>query len=76
MWWQKKGEGVQRRCPKKVVKIPRNMAKGEAENDIGRDSRRDFESCKKYRSRVKHSDRRDAANGMLDSRGWSDGHEN
>jgi hypothetical protein len=29
------------------VKIPRNIAKGEAESDIGRDSRRDFESCKK-----------------------------
>jgi len=33
---------------KKVVKIPRNMAKGEAKNNIGRDSGRgDFESCKK-----------------------------
>jgi hypothetical protein len=31
-----------------VVKIPRKIANGEAESDIGRDSGRgDFESCKK-----------------------------
>jgi len=60
------------------------MANGEAESDIGRDSGRgDFESCQKYRARIKHSvkgeptsDRDSATNGRLNNRGWSDGHEN
>lgn len=40
-------------------------------------------AAKKYRARIKHSvkeeptsDRDSATNGRLNSRGWSDGHEN
>ena len=50
------------------------MANGEAESDIGRDSGRgDFESCKKYRAKVKHSVKEEpVTDTVLRMAGWTD----
>lgn len=52
-------DGIQRKFCKKVLRIPRNAAKREAENEIGRESMRGNNLCAaiKYWISLKHSAR-------------------